>query len=82
MIDTPEITQSAARQVAMIHLTVPASEIRNVMGPGIREVMDTLAAQGITPAGPWLTYHLRRPTDVFDSRYASPSRRRSSPQAA
>jgi effector-binding domain-containing protein len=66
MIDTPQITQSTARQVAMIRLTVPSSEIQTVMGPGIREVMDTLAAQGITPAGPWFTHHMRRPTDVFD----------------
>src|SRR5262249_60807271 len=26
----------------------------------------TLAAQGIHPAGRWLTHHTRRPTDVFD----------------
>ena len=66
MIDTPQITQSPARQVAMIHLTVPTSEIQTVMGPGIREVFETLAGQGIAPAGPWLTHHVRRPTDVFD----------------
>jgi effector-binding domain-containing protein len=66
MIDTPEITQSAPRQVARIRLTVPSSEIQNVMGPGIREVMETLAAQGIAPAGPWFTHHMHRPTDVFD----------------
>jgi effector-binding domain-containing protein len=66
MIEEPQITRTAARQVAMIRLTVPSSEIHDVMGPGIREVMDTLAAQGITPAGPWLTHHVRRPTDVFD----------------
>ena len=66
MIEEPQIVRTAARQVAMIRLTVPSSEIHDVMGPGIREVMDTLAAQGITPAGPWLTHHVRRPTDVFD----------------
>jgi len=66
MIDTPQIIHSDARQVARIHLIVPASEIRNVMGPGIREVYETLAAQSITPAGPWLTHHVRRPTDTFD----------------
>ena len=52
MIDTPEIAQSTARQVAMIRLTVSTSQIRTVMGPGIREVYETLAAQGISPAGP------------------------------
>ena len=66
MIDTPEIAQSTARQVAMIRLTVPTSQIRTVMGPGIREVYETLAAQRLSPAGPWLTHHVRRPTEVFD----------------
>ena len=66
MIDTPEIAQSIARQVAMIRLTVPTSQIRTVMGPGIREVYETLAAQRLSPAGPWLTHHVRRPTEVFD----------------
>ena len=66
MIEKPEITHSDLRQVAMIHLTVPTSEIQKVMGPGIREVYETLAAQRITPAGPWFTHHVRRPTDVFD----------------
>ena len=65
MIDTPQIVQSTARQVAMIRLTVAASQIQTVMGPGIREVYETLAAQGIGPAGPWFTHHVRRPTDVF-----------------
>jgi len=66
MIETPRIARSDARHVAMIRLTVPTSEIHEVMGPGIREVYATLAAQGIAPAGPWLTHHARRPTDVFD----------------
>lgn len=66
MIETPRITRCDARPVAMIRLTVPTSEIRNVMGPGTQEVYATLAAQGIAPAGPWLTHHVRRPSDVFD----------------
>ncbi len=66
MIDTPQITQSAAQLTAIIPLTVPRSEIQKVMGPGIGELMAVVAAQGIGPAGPWLTYHRRRPTDTFD----------------
>ena len=66
MIETPRIVHGDARTVALIRLTVATSEIRQVMGPGIREVYATLAAQGIPPAGPWLTHHARRPTDVFD----------------
>jgi len=34
MIDTPQIAQSTARQVAMIRLTVPTSQIRTALaGP-------------------------------------------------
>lgn len=66
MIDDPYVTKTDARRVAKVHLTVPTSEIQTVMGPAIREVYDALAAQGVSPAGPWLTYHLRQPTDVFD----------------
>ena len=66
MIETPEVTQSDAQLIAYIPLTVPREEICNVMGPGIQEAYATLAAQGITPAGPWLTHHVRVPTETFD----------------
>jgi effector-binding domain-containing protein len=72
MLDTPRITQTTAQQTAMIHLTVPRTEIQKVMGPGIQEVMATVAAQGIGPAGPWFTHHLRRPTDTFDFEISVP----------
>ena len=72
MLDTPEITQSAAQLIAYIPLTVPREEICNVMGPGIQEVYATLAAQGITPAGPWLSHHVRVPTEVFDFKICVP----------
>ena len=32
MIDTPQITQTAAQLTAIIPLTIPREEIRNVMG--------------------------------------------------
>ena len=66
MLDTPEITQSTAQPIAFIHLTVPRAEIQNVMGPGLSEVMAAVAAQGISPAGPWFTHHLRMDPDTFD----------------
>ena len=72
MIDTPHITQSADQLTAFIHVTVPREEIREVMGPGIRELLGTIAAQGIAPAGPWFTHHLRRPTDTFDFEISVP----------
>ena len=66
MIDTPHIAQTAAQHTAVIRLTVPRAEIQHVMGPGYREVMAAVAAQGIAPAGPWLTHHLRMDPDTFD----------------
>jgi effector-binding domain-containing protein len=72
MIDTPQITQSADQLTAIIRLTVPRAEIRNVMGPGIRELMATVAAQGIGPAGPWFTRHLRMDPEIFDFEISVP----------
>jgi effector-binding domain-containing protein len=66
MIDTPTILKTEAQTVAVIHITVPREAIREVMGPGRKELMDTLAAQGITPAGPWFSHHLRMDPRTFD----------------
>ena len=66
MIDTPQVTRSTAQPAAVLHLTIPRSEIRKVMGPGYREVLDAVKAQGMTPAGPWFTHHLRMDPDTFD----------------
>ncbi len=66
MIDTPHITESAARRVAFIHLTVARDEIRHVMGPGITEVLAAVKAQAIGPTGPWFTHHLKITETQFD----------------
>jgi effector-binding domain-containing protein len=66
MIDTPHIVQTAAQPTAIIHLTIPREEIQNVMGPGMGEVMAAIAEQGIAPAGPLFSHHLRMDPDVFD----------------
>jgi len=66
MLDHPQIVQTEAQLTANIRLTIPREEIRNVMGPGIGELMAAVAAQGIAPAGPWFTHHLRMDPDTFD----------------
>ncbi len=66
MIEMPQIVNSTPQTTAFIHLTVSRDEIRNVMGPGLTEIMSTLATQGITPTGPWFTHHLQNPGDTFD----------------
>jgi len=66
VIDKPQVLQMAEQPSAFIRLTVPRSEIQNVMGPGYGELMDTIAAQGITATGPWFTHHLSMQPDTFD----------------
>lgn len=66
MIDTPHLTHSPAQHTAVIRLAIPRAEIQHVMGPAITEVMAAVAAQGIAPAGPWFTHHLRMDPEVFD----------------
>ena len=66
MIDTPQITQTTAQLTAIIHLTIPRSEIRSVMGSGVSELMAAVKAQGIGPAGPWFTHHLKMDPATFD----------------
>lgn len=72
MLDAPHITQTETQLTAVIRLTVPREQIREVMGPGYQELMAVLADQGIAPAGPWLTHHLRMDPDVFDFEIAVP----------
>lgn len=72
MLETPSILKTEPRLTAFIPLTIPRSEIREVMGPGIQEIFATLAAQEIAPAGPWLTYHLKMHPDIFDFQICVP----------
>ncbi len=65
-LDEPEILVLQPQTTAVIHLTVPRSEIRSVMGPAISEVMGTLAAQGVEPAGPVFSHHFSVSPEVFD----------------
>src|SRR4029453_6526091 len=79
MLDTPRIVQTTTQATAVIHLTVPREEIRSVMGPGHRELMAAVAAQGIVPAGPWFTHHFKVPDETFDFEFGVPG---STPVAA
>ncbi|HVX65335.1 MAG TPA: GyrI-like domain-containing protein [Bryobacteraceae bacterium] len=66
MIDPPQITETQFQQTAAIHITVPREEIQKVMGPGIGELLATVAAQGIAATGPVFSYHLKMDPRVFD----------------
>lgn len=66
MIDPPQILQTSEQHAAIIRFTIPREQIATVMGPGIGELMATLAAQFIMPAGPFFSHHLRMDPMVFD----------------
>lgn len=66
MIDEPKIVQTDVTPAATIHLTIPRDEIQNVMGPGIGELMSTVASQGIAMAGPIFSHHHKITDDGFD----------------
>jgi len=66
LIDVPMIAETSPQWAAAIHLTVPRSEIRSVMGPGLDEIMAAVKAQGIGPTGPWFTHHLKMNSTTFD----------------
>jgi effector-binding domain-containing protein len=72
MLDTPHITQTTTQLTAVIHLTIPREEIQNVMGPGISELMATIADQGIKPTGPWFDHHLKMAEDTWDFEISVP----------
>jgi effector-binding domain-containing protein len=79
MIEPPRLVQVPAQATACIPLVVPREEIRTVMGPGINEIFAVLGAQGIAPAGPWLTHHRRRPGATFDFSICVPVRTQVTP---
>ena len=66
MIDTPQTVQTTTQLTALIHLTLSHEEMREVFGACVGELIAAIQAQGIAPAGPVFTHHLRRPTDTFD----------------
>lgn len=72
MIETPQIVQTTDQLIAAIHVTIPRADIQEVMGAGITELMEVVSAQGIGPAGPWLSHHLKMSPDIFDFEIAVP----------
>ena len=66
MLDTPQIVQTTTQIAAVIHLTVPRSDMVKVFGPAAGELMAALKAQGIKPEGPIFAHHLKMSADNFD----------------
>ncbi len=66
MIDEPKIVQTEPQHTAVMHLTIPREKIREVMDPGLSEVMAAVAAQGMSPSGSWFTHHFSMHPEIFD----------------
>ncbi len=62
----PEIATVPEQLTAVIRLTIPRDQIRNVMGPAMQEVMQIVQRQGIAPTGPMFTHHFRIEPGIFD----------------
>lgn len=79
MLNVPEIVRVNEQLTAVIHLTIPRTEIQSVMEPAISEIISCLTAQGISPEGALFSYHLNRPTDIFDFEVGFPVARKITP---
>ena len=66
MIDTPHVTHVPAQIAAVIRVAIPPSEMRTVVGPGITELMKTVAAQGVGSGSPWFIHMLRMTPDTWE----------------
>ena len=66
MLATPQVIQTPAQMAAVIHLTVPRSEMMKVFGPAVGELMAALAAQKIESIGAVFAHHLKMSPDTFD----------------
>jgi len=65
-LDTPQIIDLDLQLAAIIRLTIPRSEIQSVKGPAIGEILATIAARGLAPAGPIFSHPLGMAPAIFD----------------
>jgi effector-binding domain-containing protein len=72
MLETPLILQVDAQVTACVRLTISRAEIQAAMGLAINEVLAELASQGIRPAGPLYSSHLRMDPEFFDMEVGFP----------
>lgn len=58
VIDTPHIVQADAQFTAVIRFAISREELKFVMAAAITEVIETVTAQEVGPAGPVFVHHL------------------------
>ena len=66
MLEALHVTDSPAMLAAVIRFKIPQMELPSVMGPAVGELLATLKAQGLTPAGPLFNHYLSMEGGLFD----------------
>jgi effector-binding domain-containing protein len=79
MIETPHIVDTGELVAAVIHLTVPRSDLPKVVPAAIEELAKAIAAQGQSPQGPLFMHHVTMSSDVFDVEVGFPVARAIAP---
>ena len=66
MLATPHIVTTEAQPAAVIHLTIPSSQMMAAFGPAVAELLSTLHRQGVEPVGAVFAHHLKMSPETFD----------------
>jgi effector-binding domain-containing protein len=66
MLEHPSITETPHQHTAVIPFTIPRREMSTVFGPAVQELLATLSAQNLAPAGPLFAHHFTITPDTFD----------------
>lgn len=66
MIEKPQIMESEEQTAAVIHLTVPRSQMQETFTSAVHELMGVLEDRGIEPLGPVFAHHFEIDPEVFD----------------
>lgn len=57
MLSPLEVVETKAMAAAVIPISIPRSEIRNVMGPAMQELLAQIPLKGFVPAGRIFSHH-------------------------
>lgn len=73
MIDQPAVATISPRPAAVIRMTIPKETLDENLGPAVGELIATLTAQGLGPAGPLYCLHHRTSPEVYDFEVGFPA---------
>lgn len=79
MIEAPYIVETDGATAAVVHLSMPRTDLPKVVPGAIAELLKEIAAQGLAPQGPMFMHHLTMSADTFDVEVGFPIARAISP---